>query len=86
MALRLPAHTCQLWSDYHRGGLDIGITPMRHHRGSFPQPLAVAALALGVTLTAVLTALVPGSRRAQAFSANARRTLPSAVTLAAVTI
>ena len=56
------------------------------HRGSFPQPLPIAALTFRVAQAAVLAALVPGSCGPQTPPARARRTLPTAVTLAPITV
>ena len=56
------------------------------HRGSFPLPRPVAALALRMAQAAVLAALVLGSCCPQTLPASTHRTLPTAVTLAAVTV
>jgi len=56
------------------------------HRGGFSQSLPVAALTLRVVQAAVLAALVPGSCGPQTPAARARRTLPSTVTLAPITV
>lgn len=70
--------------DYRRGRPGWGMSLMRHAGGALARP--VAALALGVVAPAVLALLVLRPRRTQTHSASLRRTPPTAIPLAAVTI
>ncbi|HZF24919.1 MAG TPA: hypothetical protein VEZ88_01565 [Steroidobacteraceae bacterium] len=59
---------------------------MRHAGGGGAQPCPIAALALGVALTAVGTALISRASRAHTLPPSLRGTRLAAIALPAVTV